>query len=266
MIQNYRDLTRKEMENIDKNKTMVLIPLGAIEQHGSQAPLGTDMMIAEAMPKYITKELEKTDPDFPMLIFPVIPVGLSIEHLNFSGSVSFKPDTYYHMLYDIAESIHNHGFKKLIFLICHGGNRPIADILSRQLRHDFGIFTFVLSSGAFLDPIVQSTISPDNHWDFHGGEMETSMIMAIHPNTVKLELSEAGYKDGGYKGKKVLNFSGTASINWMGEDLRTSDGRPIGIGGDPRGATAKKGEIIFKRSAETLVPAFLEIRDWNINA
>ncbi|MBO5597682.1 MAG: creatininase family protein [Oribacterium sp.] len=266
MIQNYRDLTRKEMEAIDKDNTIVLIPLGALEQHGSQAPLGTDSMIAEAMPKYVKEELEKLDPDFPMLIFPVIPVGLSIEHLNFAGSVSFKPDTYYHMLYDIAESIQHHGFKKLVFLICHGGNRPMADILSRQLRHDFGIFIFVLASGAFLDPQVQATISPENHWDFHGGEMETSMIMAIHPETVKLELSETGYKDGGYKGKKILNFSGDASINWMGEDLRTSEGKPIGIGGDPRGATAEKGEIIFRRSAEKLAKALLEVRDWDINA
>ncbi len=53
MIQNYRDLTRKEMEAVDKENTIVMIPLGAIEQHGSQAPLGTDSMIAEAMPRYV---------------------------------------------------------------------------------------------------------------------------------------------------------------------------------------------------------------------
>lgn len=266
MIQNYRDLTRKEMEAIDKERTIVLIPIGAIEQHGSQAPLGTDTMIAEAMPGYVKEVLEATDPDFPMLVFPVIPIGLSIEHLSFAGSISFKPDTYYHMLYDIADSLHGHGFKKLVFLICHGGNRPMADILSRQLRHDFGMFVFVLASGAFLDPQVQATISPENHWDFHGGEMETSMIMAIHPETVKLELSETGYKDGGYKGKKLLNFSGDAAISWMGSDLRTEDGHPIGIGGDPRGATKEKGEVIFKRSAEKLAAALLEVRDWDIHA
>ena len=49
MIRNYRDLTRWEMEQIDKEETIVLIPLGALEQHGSQAPLGTDDIIAEAM-------------------------------------------------------------------------------------------------------------------------------------------------------------------------------------------------------------------------
>lgn len=99
MIQNYRDLTRLEMEAVDKKETIVLIPVGALEQHGNQAPLGTDDIIAEAMCKYLTEALEEAgETDFPMLIFPVIPVGLSTEHKNFCGSVTLRPDTYYHMI------------------------------------------------------------------------------------------------------------------------------------------------------------------------
>ena len=49
MLKNYRDLTRLEMEQVDKENTIVMIPLGATEQHGNQAPLGTDSIIAEAM-------------------------------------------------------------------------------------------------------------------------------------------------------------------------------------------------------------------------
>ena len=227
MIQNYSDLTRLEMERIDKEKTIVMIPLGATEQHGSQAPLGTDAMIAGAMPDYIRAELEKVDPDYPMLIFPAMPVGFSVEHLNFCGSISFKSDTYYHMLYA-----------------------------------DFGVLPFVLASGAFFHPDVQATISEGNTWDFHGGEMETSMVLAIRPEAVKLDLSETGYNAGGFAGKKVIRFGGDHALTRMGEDLQTADGRPIGIGGDPRGATAEKGRIILETSARELVPALLEIRDW----
>lgn len=262
MIRKYNELTRLEMEGLDRENTIVMIPLGATEQHGSQAPLGTDAMIAEAMPDYIRRELEKADPDFPMLIFPAIPVGFSVEHLNFCGSISFKPDTYYHMLYDITASLARHGFKKLVFLICHGGNRPVVDTLARQARADFGILPFVLASGAFFHPDVQATISEGNSWDFHGGEMETSMVLAINPSAVKLDLSETGYKSGGFAGKKVIRFGGDHALTWMGEDLQTADGKPIGIGGDPRGATAEKGRIILETSARELVPALLEIRDW----
>ena len=189
MIRNYRDLTRLEMEQVNREETIVLIPLGALEQHGNQAPLGTDDIIAEAMTRYLKKELEAQDPDFPMLIFPVIPVGLSTEHKNFCGSITFKPATYYHMLYDICASLAHHGFRKIALLVCHGGNAPVAQILSRELRSELGISPFILSSGAFSHPDVTATISPGNVWDFHGGEMETSMVMAVDPSLVKLETS-----------------------------------------------------------------------------
>lgn len=202
MIQNYTDLTRLEMERVDKERTIVMLPLGATEQHGSQAPLGTDMMIAGAMPRYIKSAMDPVDPDFPMLIFPAIPVGLSVEHMDFCGSVTLKPDTYYKFLYEIVESIAHHGFRKFVFLVCHGGNRPIVDALARQLRYDLDILPFVLASGAFFHPQVQKTVSPGNTFDFHGGEMETSMAMAIAPETVKLEYSQAGYKTA-YEGKKL---------------------------------------------------------------
>ena len=194
MIRNYRDLTRWEMEQVDRENTIVLIPLGALEQHGNQAPLGTDDIIAEAMSQEIKKALEaEGEEDFPMLLFPVIPVGLSTEHKNFCGSVTVRPDTYYHLLYDICVSLAHHGFKKLAFLVCHGGNAPIAQVLSRELRSELGIAPFILSAGAFGHPDVKATISKGNIWDFHGGEMETSMVMAVDESLVKLELSEAGF-------------------------------------------------------------------------
>ena len=266
MIEYYENLTTKEMAEVDKEKTMVMIPLGATEQHGPQAPLGTDKMIADAMPQFLRDKLEADEVDIDLLIFPTIPIGLSVEHMPFSGTVSFRPETYYQMLKDIVLSIAEHGFRKIIFLICHGGNRPVVDLLSRQLRYEKGIYIFALGSGAFLDPEVQATISPDNTWDFHGGEMETSMVLAIHPETVKLAYSETGYKSGGFENKQHLNFSGSCALNWMGTDLRTKEGKPIGIGGNPKGATAEKGSIIFKRSIEAIIPGILEIRDFKIQS
>ena len=261
MIRNYSELTRLEMEQIDKEETIVLIPLGALEQHGNQAPLGTDDIIANAMTGYLKKALEALDPDFPMLIFPVMPIGLSTEHRNFCGSITLKPDTYYHMLYDISVSLAHHGFKKLAFLVCHGGNAPIVQVLSRELRSEVGISPFILSSGAFSHPDVKATVSEGNVWDFHGGEMETSMVMAVDPSLVKLETSKAGIPMA-FKDNKALMPYGAVSIGWVSEDWKTEDGTPIGIGGDPSGATAEKGRIILETSANVLVPGLMEIRKW----
>ncbi|MCI8566522.1 MAG: creatininase family protein [Lachnospiraceae bacterium] len=260
MIRNYRDLTRLEMEQVDKEETIVLIPLGALEQHGNQAPLGTDDIIAEAMVEYLRAELEQEE-DFPLLVFPVIPVGLSTEHKNFCGSVTLRPDTYYHMLYDISVSLAHHGFKKLAFLVCHGGNAPIVQVLSRELRSEWGISPFILSSGAFGHPDVKATISEGNIWDFHGGEMETSMVMAVDESLVKLDTAEAGIPKAFAQNKALLPY-GSVSIGWVSEDWKTAEGKPIGIGGDPSGATAEKGRIILEISAKVLIPGLREIRAW----
>ena len=264
MLKNYRDLTRLEMEQVDKENTIILIPVGALEQHGNQAPLGTDDIIAEAMVEYLGKALEEAgESDFPMLVFPVIPVGLSTEHRNFCGSITLRPDTYYHLLYDICVSLAHHGFKKIAFLICHGGNAPIIQVLSRELRSELGISPFFLSSGAFGHPDVQATVSEGNIWDFHGGEMETSMVMAVDEKLVKLETSEAGIPASFEHNKALLPY-GAVSIGWVSEDWKTKDGKPIGIGGDPSGATAEKGRIILETSARVLIPGLLEIRDWKV--
>ena len=61
-------------------------------------------------------------------------------------------------------------------------------MLSRELRSELGISPFILSSGAFSHPDVVATVSEGNIWDFHGGEMETSMVMAVDESLVKLEL------------------------------------------------------------------------------
>ena len=264
MLKEYRNLTRLEMEQIDKEETIVLIPVGAVEQHGNQAPLGTDDIIAEAMVEYLGRALEEAgEADFPMLVFPLIPVGLSTEHKNFCGSITLRPDTYYHLLYDICVSLAHHGFKKIAFLVCHGGNMPIIQVLSRELRSELGIAPFFLSSGAFSHPDVKATLSEGNIWDFHGGEMETSMVMAVDKSLVKLDAAEPGIPASFVDNHTLLPY-GAVSIGWVSEDWQTKDGKPIGIGGDPSGATAEKGRIILETSAKALVPGLLEIRDWKV--
>ena len=91
MVRYYNELTRLEMEQVDKDETVVMIPVGALEQHGNQCPLGTDEIIAEGTARRIKEALDREIPDYPMLIFPLIPVGLSTEHVNFCGSVTLKP-------------------------------------------------------------------------------------------------------------------------------------------------------------------------------
>ncbi len=248
------------MEQLDKEKSLVVIPLGALEQHGNQAPLITDTLIASEMTRRISNILSDKKDTLAgnVLFFPVIPIGYSVEHASFCGSITFRPDTYYHVLADIVTGLNSHGFKNFAFLICHGGNRAIAEVVSRQLRRDLGVKIYLITSGAFSSPKVKATLSHGNESDFHGGEMETSMVMAIDESMVDLKSCKAGhYSLGSDKGK--LNFFGSLSLPWMGEDFTAEDDTPIGIGGNPSGASAKKGEIILDESANEAANGIIEL-------
>lgn len=197
---------------------------------------------------YIEKELKAED--INLLLFPV---GLSTEHKEFCSSITFKPMTYYHMLYDICESLAHHGFKKMAFLVCHGGNAPVANLISREVRSDFKVYPFVLNSGAFDHPAVKATISKGNTFDFHGGEKETSMVMAIDEDLVKLKTSEKGIPK---------NTAMQTHLSWLASDWVTEQQKPFGIGGDPSGAIKEKGKIILIVSAKEFVKDLILIRDF----
>lgn len=197
---------------------------------------------------YIEKELKAED--INLLLFPV---GLSTEHKEFCGSITFKPMTYYHMLYDICESLAHHGFKKMAFLVCRGGNAPVANLISREVRSDFKVYPFVLNSGIFDHPAVKATFSKGNTFDFHGGEMETSMVMAIDEDLVKLKTSEKGIPK---------NTAMQTHLSWLASNWVTEQQKPFGIGGDPKGTTKEKGEIILSISAKEIVKDLILIRDF----
>ena len=253
-MRKYSDLTRAEMERLDRKNTIVLIPVGALEQHGNQLPLGTDNIIAEETVAYIDREL---DADFPILLFPLMPIGTSTEHMNFCGTVSLRPDTLYQMLYDICTSLAHHGFVRIALLIGHGSN--MFQVLSRELRSELGVTVFLINlPSLFGKPEVAATISAGNVYDFHGGEMETSMVMAARPELVNLEASVPGIPVK-YKGNKVLSYVGPISLGWIADEWRAADGSQIGIGGDPSGATAEKGEIIFRSFARYVAQGLREI-------
>ena len=262
MVRYYNELTRLEMEQVDKDETVVMIPVGALEQHGNQCPLGTDEIIAEGTARRIKEVLDREIPDYPMLIFPLIPVGLSTEHVNFCGSVTLKPDTFYHVLYDICKGLAHHGFKKIAVLNCHGGNSPIIQVLSRELRSELGIAVFIINCGAFFgNQAVKDTVTPGNIWDFHGGEMETSLGLAGRAGAGKEEAPPAGNPRKIIGNRTVFAFW-AITLGLGSEEGGDGDGKATrGGGGSPTGAVERKNQI-YDSFVESILSGLKEIRKW----
>ncbi len=113
-------LTREVTEYL-KNSNTVLIPVGSLEQHGEAAPLACDTIVPVRL---CAAAGMKTG----TAVTPAVTFGMSGNHMEFPGTVTLRPSTLSALARDISVSLYYHGFRKIIFLSGHGGNRsPITD-------------------------------------------------------------------------------------------------------------------------------------------
>ena len=132
MIKKWENLTRDEIAALDKDKSIVLLPTSATEQHGAHLPVGTDAIILSTLVDKMVNECEFEEGN--LIFAPQLNVGKSNEHMGFAGTITFGTQTYYSLLHDIAAAISASGFKKLVLFNSHGGNTDMLNMISRDLR------------------------------------------------------------------------------------------------------------------------------------
>lgn len=224
--------------------TLAVLPWGACEAHNYHLPYGTDILEAEAVAAEAARiAWEK---GAKLVVLPPVPFGVNTGQFDVKLDININPSTQLHILRDIIDVLNRQGIYKLVILNSHGGNdfRTILRELGLQFPKMF------LSSCNWYQSVDQKDFF--EHKDDHAGEMETSVILHIKPELVR-PLSEAG--DGA---AKKFRFTGIregwawAERKWMQVTKDT------GVG-DPRKATAEKGEKYFKAMAEKVGNFFYEV-------
>jgi creatinine amidohydrolase len=227
-------------------KRSALIAVGAIEQHGPHLPLATDMLIATETARRVAERM----PD--LLLGPTLPVGVSTHHLAFPGTFSLAERTFQDQVSACVTSLGAHEVERVFVLSGHGGNFGPLGRLAGEVDGQIGATAFVPFSDleAFLDVFhavsAQDGISPQAS-GAHAGEWETSIMLAIHPELVRMQEAEAGFV-GVFDAATAerLFREGTAS-------LATN-----GVLGDPCFATSDRGERHLTAWVDTLVDYFTE--------
>lgn len=220
MDANYTHREWKESES-----DILFLPIGAMEQHGSHLPLNTDTLISEFFSKKMAADL-KSD------CLPAMNYGTSLEHKGFKGSFSLSPESLMGIVEDIGLQALEQSYRFLIIHNGHGGNHSLIPASRKLNRKDLGIKIMPLSYFDFLKPPLGMGEREDG-WDFHGGDMETSLMLAIHPEYVKMEYAED---------HQVCNcMLNQTDLTWMG----MSHLHPSGVVGFPTQASRDKGERII---------------------
>jgi len=158
-----------------KNKGVYLVSLGSLEQHGHYAPLGTDSFIQDAF-------LEKVKTSLPEVRYlPTIPIGTSWQHLDFNGTLSFRPETLYSMISDIVACL-KASASTIVFVSWHGGNKPVVnDFIEKEQS---SLLDIKLGQITFGDEGTDEKAESLLHGfvDDHAGNTEVSLMLAIRPD------------------------------------------------------------------------------------
>ena len=150
-------------------ETLVVIPVGSTEQHGSVGPLGTDWLIPQELCRRLDGRMEK------LLIAPVIPFGVATHHINFPGTIDLGLETMIKVMGAVFESLYRHGARRFAVINGHGGNDPAIEKAALEMYRRGSQVTLVNWWG------IAPKLNPD--WPTgHGDAQEAAAVMAFAPH------------------------------------------------------------------------------------
>lgn len=245
------EMSSQEFLEAVKKDSIVIIPFGSIEQHGNHLPLGTDFLISYEVAKKASEILLKEQ--LYTIVLPPIWIGISIEHLDFPGTLSFyEPKSFIGLVLDICKSLTKHGLKKIIFLNQHGGNKGILMGLIQSIRAKTGAFILFIQ----LEKLIENTIKKiiESPIEIHAGEIETSIMMYLFPNLVDLKKAKKEFPEK-FMELSYISFNSKIDFSWLTKDLSNS-----GVIGNPLKASEEKGKVLFKKIVEELCKLIKEFK------
>jgi creatinine amidohydrolase len=228
--------------------TVVILPWGATEAHNYHLPYGTDIIEADQVAAEAARiAWEKGN---KVVVLPAIPFGVNTGQFDVKLDMNMNPSTQLAVLRDVVDVLNRQGIYKLIILNSHGGNDFKTMIRELGLQYP----KMFLCSCNWYQAVDQKQFFENK--DDHAGEMETSVMMHLTPHLVR-PLAEAG--DG---------FAKKFSINAIREGWAWAERKWLQVTkdtgvGDPRKATAEKGERYFKAVTEKVADFFIQVSNAN---
>ena len=219
--------------------TTVILPLGSTEQHGPHLPLGTDMIRAEALADRLAANLPEA------LVAPPLPIGCSDEHAGFPGLLSLDAETLASVIVDCARRLVAWGVERLVLLSAHGGNGRALALATERLRRELPeLRVWVPDDLLFIAEAVLAEARRDGIFPevlgLHAGEGETSEILCLRPDLVRLEHAAPGYTGDMQSIIPKLREAGLLPVT------------PNGVLGDPTCAQSVRGERYLNIQAQQL--------------
>jgi creatinine amidohydrolase len=255
----WADLSTRDFAQLDPARTIAVLPVAATEQHGPHLPLSVDSVLADGI---VAASLPHLAPELSVLFLPTQAVGLSPEHARFPGTLTLKTETVLRLWTDIGESVAAAGVRKLLLFNSHGGQVSVMDLVARDLRARLNLLVY--SCSWFNLPLhdaqgqdLNALFSAEEHrFGIHGGEIETSMMLALAPQRVQMDQARHFASTAQARAQQfpILGNGHSAKLGWQ-----TQDYHPAGAVGHAAAATASKGEMLVQAAGRSLAQLLAEL-------
>jgi creatinine amidohydrolase len=224
-----------------------ILAIGSTESHGEHLPYGTDTFVAEYLAKTVAERVEG------LIVLPTVPIGMSEHYSSFPIAISLTTQTLIKVIWDILESLFSHDILKLLIVNGHDGNIAAIEAATREFRISHPEMKIAVLEAWW---ITAGELLPNDTFEAwgglgHGGEGETSMMLAVAPELVCME-----------RAKGVMpKLPEYIQLKWTFNELT-----PYAATGDPTKATLEKGKMMRDALVDSLVSFIdrMEKQDWSI--
>ncbi|MFZ4625836.1 MAG: creatininase family protein [Rhodoferax sp.] len=243
----------------DAARTIAVLPVAAIEQHGPHLPLSVDTVLVNGV---LAAALPRLPVALKLLVLPTQAIGLSTEHARFPGTLTLKNETILRLWGDIAESVAAAGIRKLVLFNAHGGNVSVMDLVARDLRARLDMLVYSVSwfNLPLLDAQggdVNARFSADEQrFGIHAGDMETSMMLALDPACVEMARAQNFVSAAQARARQfeIVGNGKSAKLGWQMQDYN-----PAGAVGNAAAASLDKGRALVDAAGRALARLLAEI-------
>lgn len=239
----WNELRSPELLAARQAGAIVLVPIGATEQHGAHLPVNTDIVAATM----VSLAAAERSADLPVLVAEVASLGFSPHHMLHTGTISLRLETFLSLLRDVVTSIHRNGFERIIVVNGHGGNIAPLSALAHELTGD-GLPVLFCSYWDLIRSEIAETMTGWRKAVGHAGEFETSLMLHLKPEHVD---EAAAVEEKRPPWDPALPSDPIAEAGGTFPPLFAADS--TGVLGDATAGRPEKGEALFELAANRLV-------------
>lgn len=242
----YEELTATDFPiALEKAAKTCLIPLGIMEKHGPHLPVGTDLINIRAIALAAAKEEY-------VVVFPPYFVGQIYEAKHQPGTIAYSHELIWNFLQETCDELARNGFEKIVLVNGHGGNNRFLDYFCQaqlEKERDYVVYLYREPQDEAFEKKIQQL--QKSKFDYHGGELETSLMMVHRPELVKVEYAKLESGEDQYRLDNLSDF--WTGIWWYARF-------PNHYASDASPANADLGKMILEHRAQLLAKAIKEVK------